>query len=262
VQVGRTPADLANVVAPMVLAIGSPSFPNALIGALREVSNVGHCMVFAFEEDQSARWALGLGNIGIGPDLGAAYAEHFYAADPNRDVILEQRSAQHPIVLPSFSRRMYSDAYRKLFFEDAEIVDKIAAALWVDKICFYVNFYRTVDQGKFTRSETARLASLVPALTAIVARHCQAQDVVAPVKKLENLFATADRFARLAAREKEVCLRILSGYSSEAISTELGVSLHSTFTYRKRAYEKLGISSQNELFGIVLGLMALPPRIH
>jgi DNA-binding CsgD family transcriptional regulator len=76
------------------------------------------------------------------------------------------------------------------------------------------------------------------------------------------LFATTGRFVALTPREKEICLRILSGYSSQAISAELGVSLHSTLTYRKRAYEKIGISSQNELFGIVLGLMALPRRIH
>jgi DNA-binding CsgD family transcriptional regulator len=177
-------------------------------------------------------------------------------------MIREHRSAQHPIVLPSVSRRVYTDSYRKLFFDDARIVDKIAAAFWVDTICFYVNFYRTVDQGKFTRSETARLAGLAPALTAIVARHCQVEDVADLTRKLERLFATTGRFVALTPREKEVCLRILSGYSSQAISAELGVSLHSTLTYRKRAYEKLGISSQNELFGIVLGLMALPRRTH
>jgi DNA-binding CsgD family transcriptional regulator len=48
----------------------------------------------------------------------------------------------------------------------------------------------------------------------------------------------------------------LLGFSSEAISQALGISLHSTLTYRKRAYERLGISSQNELFSIVLGLLA------
>jgi DNA-binding CsgD family transcriptional regulator len=262
VQVDRTPAGLTNALAPVVLAIGQPSFPGALIGSLREVANVGHCMVFAFDEERSAHCPLGLGNIGIGPELGAAYAGHFYVADPNRETILERRSAQQPIVLPSFSRRMYADNYRKLFFEDARIVDKIAAAFWIEKICFYVNFYRTADQGIFTRSEAARLSGLAPALTAIVARHCQTRDTAGPAEKLEKLFATAGRFKALTTREKEVCLRILSGYGSEAISGELGVSLHSTFTYRKRAYEKLGISSQNELFGIVLGLMALPPGIH
>jgi DNA-binding CsgD family transcriptional regulator len=262
VQVDRTPKDIANVLAPMVLAIGAPCFPKALIDALREVANVGHCMVFAFEGEASARCALGLGNIGIGPDLGAAYAEHFYLADPNREMILEHRSAQAPIVLPGFSRRMYTDSYRKLFFEDAEIVDKVAAAFWLERTCFYVNFYRTIDQGKFTRAQAASLAGLVPALTAIVARHCRTEDIAGTTSKLETLFATADRFAVLTPREKQVCLRILSGYGSEAISAELGVSLHSTFTYRKRAYQKLGISSQNELFAIVLGLMALPRRIH
>jgi DNA-binding CsgD family transcriptional regulator len=262
VQADRTRKDIADVLAPMVLAIGQPAFPNALIDALREVANVGHCMVFAFEQEHRVRWALGRGNIGIGPDLGAAYAEHFYVADPNREMILEHRSAQQPIVLPGFSRRMYTDSYRKLFFEDAGIIDKIAVAFWVDRTCFYVNFYRTVDQGRFARPETARLARLVPALTAIVARHCQAEDVAGTTNKLVTLFATTDRFVALTPREKEVCQRILSGYSSEAISAELGVSLHSTFTYRKRAYEKLGISSQNELFAIVLGLMALPRRTH
>jgi DNA-binding CsgD family transcriptional regulator len=262
VQVDRAPASLSHALAPTVLAIGQPSFPRALIGSLREVANVGHCMVFAFEEERSVRCPFGLGNIGIGDELGAAYAGHFYAADPNRETILEQRSAQHPIVLPSFSRRMYSDNYRKLFFEDSRIVDKIAAAYWVGRTCFYVNFYRTLDQGKFTRSQAARLAGLAPVLTAIVARHCQTEDIASTAEKLEKLFATADRFTALTAREKEVCLRILSGYSAEAISAELGVSLHSTLTYRKRAYEKLGISSQNELFAIVLGLMVLSSRIH
>lgn len=258
----RSAGDIARAVAPMVLAIGRQSFPHALIDTLRDVANVGHIMVFAFEEEASARCALGLGNIPIGNDLGAAYSEHFYVADPNRDTILAHRSARQPIVMQNFARRMYSDSYRKLFFEDAEIVDKIAAAFWVDRTCFYVNFYRTEEQGVFSRAEAARLTALVPALTAIVARHCQTDAAASTTDKLATLFATAQRFAALTPREKEVCLRILSGYSSEAISSDLGVSLHSTLTYRKRAYEKLGISSQNELFGIVLGLMALPRRTH
>ncbi|TKW76868.1 MAG: hypothetical protein DI543_18695, partial [Bradyrhizobium icense] len=76
-----------------------------------------------------------------------------------------------------------------------------------------------------------------------------------PLLRLKALFASAAPFAALTGREKEVCLRILSGFSSEAIAAELGISLHSALTYRKRAYEKLGISAQNELFGMVLRLM-------
>jgi hypothetical protein len=95
-QADRAPGDIADILAPMVLAIGLPCFPNALIDALRDVADVGHCMVFAFEEEERARWALGLGNIGIGPDLGAAYAEHFYVADPNREMIPIGATADRP----------------------------------------------------------------------------------------------------------------------------------------------------------------------
>jgi DNA-binding CsgD family transcriptional regulator len=261
-QVNRSPKDVSDVLAPMVLAIGSPSFPTVLMDTVRDVANVGHCMVFAFKEEQTARWALGIGNIAIGPDLGAAYSEHFFLADPNRDTILSGRSAQQTIVLANFSRRMYSDSYRRMFFEDAEIVDKIATAIWLDSTCFYVNFYRTTEQGRFTPHEAGRLSRLAPALTAIVARHCREEDAAEAPMTIESLFAAGEHFKTLTPREKEVCQRILSGYGSAAISAELGISLHSTFTYRKRAYEKLGICSQNELFAIALRLMAVPRRAH
>ena len=143
-----------------------------------------------------------------------------------------------------------------------EIVDKIATAIWLDSTCFYVNFYRTTEQGRFTPHEATRLSRLAPALTAIVARHCREEDVAEAPMTIESLFAAGEQFKTLTPREKEVCQRILSGYGSAAISAELGISLHSTFTYRKRAYEKLGICSQNELFAIALRLMAVPRRAH
>ena len=68
--------------------------------------------------------------------------------------------------------------------------------------------------------------------------------------------------ASLTPREQDVCRRILAGYSSEAISQALGISLHSTLTYRKRAYERLGISSQSELFAIVLHLLTGPRGLN
>ncbi|MFY0100010.1 hypothetical protein ABTQ08_21330, partial [Acinetobacter baumannii] len=83
----------------------------------------------------------------IGGDLGEAYSGHFHASDPNRETIFGQRSETAPILLPTFARRMYSDGYRKMFFEDADIVDKIASAIWFENTCFYVNFYKISAGG-------------------------------------------------------------------------------------------------------------------
>ncbi|MGY8711815.1 LuxR C-terminal-related transcriptional regulator [Bradyrhizobium sp. 18BD] len=249
----------AGDVTSAVLAIGRPDFPNILIDTLRRQAGVGHCMVFALTRAGAARCLLDAGNIPTGGDLGAAYAGQFHESDPNRGALFEAESSA-PIVLPSFAPRMYGARYRKIFFQESNIVDKCATAIWTGDTCFYVNFYRITSQGRFDDAQRARLQAIAPAIGASVARHFQ--QAATPDQNLGTLFATRAPLSALTPREQEVCRRILEGFSSEAISQALGISLHSTLTYRKRAYERLGISSQNELFSIVLRLFAGPHSLN
>ncbi|MBR1133109.1 helix-turn-helix transcriptional regulator [Bradyrhizobium iriomotense] len=235
-----------------VLAIGRSDFPNVLIDTLRRQADVGHCMVFSLSRGGAAHCLLDAGNIPIGGDLGAAYAGQFHESDPNRDALFEGEGGA-PIMLPAFAPRMYGARYRKIFFQDSGIVDKCAAAIWTGDTCFYVNFYRIAAQGRFSAAQRERLEAIAPAIAASVARHFQ--EKATSDQSLAALFATRPPLSALTPREQEVCRRILAGFSSEAISQGLGISLHSTLTYRKRAYERLGISSQSELFAIVLRLL-------
>ena len=155
-------------ITPALLAIGRDGFPQALIGALRRVAGVGHCMVFSFTGPRSASCLLDVGNIPTGRDLGIAYSEHFHRSDPNRDAVFEGQAQATAIMLPTFARRMYSDGYRKIFFDDSDIVDKFAAAIWTGDTCFYVNFYQITAQGRFNREQIARLSAVAPALTAAI----------------------------------------------------------------------------------------------
>ncbi|MBP0112031.1 helix-turn-helix transcriptional regulator [Bradyrhizobium vignae] len=242
-----------------VLAIGRPDFPKVLIDTLRRQAEVGHCMVFALSRAGAARCLLDAGNIPIGGDLGAAYAGQFHESDPNREALFEAEGSA-PIVLPQFAPRMYGARYRKIFFQDSGIVDKCATAIWTGDTCFYVNFYRIAAQGRFSAAQRERLEAIAPAIAASVARHFQ--EAATPDQSLAALFATRPPLSALTPREQDVCRRILAGFSSEAISQALRISLHSTLTYRKRAYERLGISSQNELFAIVLRLLSAPHGLN
>jgi DNA-binding CsgD family transcriptional regulator len=56
---------------------------------------------------------------------------------------------------------------------------------------------------------------------------------------------------RLTEREREVCARALIGMTVEGTALELGVAPTSVATYRKRAYQKLNITSQNEMFALL-----------
>ncbi|WP_027544954.1 LuxR C-terminal-related transcriptional regulator [Bradyrhizobium sp. WSM2254] len=249
----------AGDVTPAVLAIGRPDFPEVLIETLRRQAAVGHCMVFSLSRAGAAHCLLDAGNIPIGADLGAAYAGQFHESDPNRDAMFEGEGGAS-IMLPAFAPRMYGARYRKIFFQDSGIVDKCATAIWVDDTCFYVNFYRVAAQGRFSDAQRERLRAIAPAIGASVARHFQRS--ATPDQSLAALFATRTPLASLTPREREVCRRILEGFSSEAISQALGISVHSTLTYRKRAYGRLGISSQSELFAIVLRLLAGPSGLN
>jgi DNA-binding CsgD family transcriptional regulator len=248
---------ITNDITPAVLAIGNPAFPQILLRTLDLLAGVSHCMVFAFAGERSARCLLGVGNIPIAPELGAAYSEHYYLTDPNRDVLLHEQTTATPIVLPAFAPRMNSHAYRRIFFDNSRIVDKFAVAIWRDRTCYYVNFYKTMSRGRFDRQQSERLLQIAPSVSAVVARHLQDGRSLGfdPMSMVEDLFHRDDAFSYLTARERDVCLGILCGLSSEAISAKFGISIHSTVTYRKRAYDKLGISSQNELFRMVLRLV-------
>ena len=257
-QVDQDVAPQGASLADAVLQIGTAAFPQTLLKAARDLADVDHCMVFGFQSDATVRCLLDVGSIGIGGYLGAAYSEKFYESDPNRDVIFNCKDSRKKLILPSFEKRAYSRQYQQTFFDDAKIVDKFAVAQWINDQCYYTNFYRLERGGCFDATEIHRLNDASEIISAAVLRHCE---ISAPIAKqstvefLERAFHQESRLASLTAREREVCIFILLGYSSEAISELLGVSVHSTITYRKRAYEKLQISSQNELFRIVFDFL-------
>ena len=54
----------------------------------------------------------------------------------------------------------------------------------------------------------------------------------------------------LSDREKQVCRGILLGKKAESIAADMEVAPSTVVTYRRRAYEKLGITSRSALFEI------------
>lgn len=55
----------------------------------------------------------------------------------------------------------------------------------------------------------------------------------------------------MTRRELDVCARTLIGLTAEGIALDLNIKKTSVFTYRKRAYARLGISSQTQLFRLL-----------
>ena len=63
----------------------------------------------------------------------------------------------------------------------------------------------------------------------------------------------------LSEREHEVIHLILLGHNSESVAHQLGISWNTARRHRTRAYAKLGVSSQGELFYAFLRTLGLEP---
>jgi DNA-binding CsgD family transcriptional regulator len=91
-------------------------------------------------------------------------------------------------------------------------------------------------------------------LAAAVERHVAIIEEPSADKEasVTELLRSVPAAAPLSPQEITVCGLIVAGHSTESIALNLGISPHSVVTYRRRAYAKLMVSSQNELFMLLL----------
>jgi DNA-binding CsgD family transcriptional regulator len=101
---------------------------------------------------------------------------------------------------------------------------------------------------------------LAPILTALIEQHWAglaaaggADDITAGVQD-----ALALRHGiRLSQRQAEVALMILQGHSTPSIGLRLGLSAQTVKVFRRQLYAKCNISSQAELFALLVPLLNL-----
>ena len=142
------------------------------------------------------------------------------------------------------------------------VIDKASTIGKVEQGSVYCNFYRMGRSGPYSSKEWQLLESILPLITTLISTHYRilqlnSTDEQRPHRTARSLVhniisKNASPFSQLTPREREVCERILLGYTSVGIGLDLNIAQSSVVTYRRRAYEKLDISTQNELFTLCL----------
>lgn len=241
----------------VVQAVGSDDFGACLGATLHQQLAVDQVMVF--QAAAQAPWrtlvAQNVRDASIAKRLATAYTRHFWARDPKRNVIRSLMPKQ--VELQASEDLLTVDAeYRNTLFVEPNLVDKMSLLFRGASATFYVNFYRSASAGLFARADFDRLQLTCDFLSALVEKHAMLVEPsrTCTVAQMERLFRAAqpEIGASLSSRELQTCARVVLGYSSEAIAIDLGVSVHSAITFRKRAFAKFGIAAHQELFALVL----------
>lgn len=247
--------------------IGTPAFPAAFLGLVNRFAPTTHCSVFSYGYN-GVEHIFSDGPVAstTADDLAKDYISRYFRRDPLYRLLGSTRAGfpsenvQHLNVKEGYDRE-----YREHFFSRTGLIDKISMRGGDDSRTLICNLYRTERQGLFNEDERCLVQTVAPLLSSLIGAHANVPRLGSPlvgkgsVRSFVHEALGSDRplFARLTQRERAVCERILLGFTSEAIALDLNIAVSSVLTYRRRAYERLQISSQHDLFALCLESLGL-----
>ena len=238
----------------LTMAIGEDNFGSQLVATVHAVSGADHIMAFAFSSNRPPRLVVSAGNLDEAAAVRAAtlYAGSLYLLDPNYAEVRAKKTGP----TSWFDFTGCCDHFREAFLDAGGIGDCVAFATAQASVIYYVLAMRR-GAAEFAPGQRWMLMQLGEVIAANIGKHFSYMHALTGQNHLviDRVIAEAASFAALTPRERRVCLGILTGYTSESIAINLEISINSVLTYRKRLYEKLGISSQNELFVKMIGAM-------
>ena len=254
-------------IADVIHVLGQPDFEELLLALLSEAVPIDHCTVFTYSERGDAGHLFTHSRMPAkeAEELARDYVEKYHRDDPNFAAMKELEDTHYH----RFARRDltadYDPAYQNHFFDRRGLIDKASSIGRIEDGQVYCNFYRMTGSAPYTDDDWDTLRDLMPLATALVAAHYDIARARGRVhldngsehilrKSIVHNVVSQDvpPFDLLTGRERQVCERILLGYTTTGIGLDLNIAPASVATYRKRAYRRLGISSQNELFSLCL----------
>lgn len=249
---------IMGAVTSVISAIGTPDFYREFLSFMHLVTGAEHFTAFQIGHSAPRRiFSLSLDGSDMSIQQSTLYTSGgFWREDP---FMIEARrcpSSSEATLLRMDIEELPSGEFRDVLYERVNIRERmmIYGAPLDDK--FGLSILRSADKGYLLSSDLGSLRRLTNIILSLIAKHRRltyqvggAATTLTSLVEIERTIASA--FPR---REAEVCARILYGLSGAGIALDLGIGEETVMTYRKRAYERLGIGSQRELLMWYLSL--------
>ncbi len=245
----------------LVDSLGSNSFGTSFFSFLNAFIDIDDCTVFVLprNDDPTCLIAEGKSNRAVVARHAAEeYVSHYYARDANINRLREELRGRMTALRYVHRDSISDSVYRAKFYDEIDIQEKISVLARFDGGYLYSNFYRSTNHDHFDDGQIAVVREISRFALSCLKKHLGFIGHTHNLGDRENRLQAVYRLltmregAQLTAREADVCARIILGFSTTAISLDLSITENTVSTLRKRAYERLGICSQNELFALCL----------
>lgn len=257
--------DQFDIIGELIESLGNKDFDGYFFRFYDEVLGIAHCTVFEFFGGEQARLVLAVGSTsdtGNSPtSLAYDYVNGFFHEDPYLLELMQVEKSEHPEWKKADPTKIVDEKYREKFYDEPQFTHELILPYKDDRHALIATLYRNSVQGAFTSREEKRASQYVNLSLKLLNKHIQLltlrseRDGIPAVKPYFRVYDLLMQRYDLSPREAEICAMILVGYTTLGISLKLEISTNTVATHRKRAYRKLGIATQNELFCMCFEVM-------
>jgi DNA-binding CsgD family transcriptional regulator len=239
----------------VILSIGKVEFEDVLFDAFHREMRARFVVLHHFRDDVTVETLSAKADRrdGCVHSLVRDYVRRYHIDDPFRSRCMP--ATIRNVELQGLAVNEIADTeYSQKFFIEPGIAGKICVILRRPDDAICLSLYRDCCEGSFDDEDLRRIDMIKSPLAAAFERHLDLKpkrDMPTPAQ-MAALLQGGESGPALSEREAAVCVGIVTGHSNEAIALHLDLSINSVRTYRRRAYAKLQITSQNELFALIL----------
>ena len=248
-------------------ALGGDEFARNLAGFLHLCAPFDNLIVLAYKgEGQPVALYRQSTDPVVFHAMDSEYLTAAYLLDPFHKAHLEQIPHGIYRLLDLAPDQFKRSSYYQVYYQKTTLIDEIAALGYTATGCTVTACMATdATSGRyFSRKAIANLRRFEPVIIALMERHWEnlCFDAREPPADEANMLERVVDIAahrhdvKLSRRQAQVALLILQGHSSASIGLILGISPHTVKVFRKQLYAKCAVSSQVELFAMMMPLMA------
>jgi DNA-binding CsgD family transcriptional regulator len=248
-----------NNLGAIVSALGTSRFADALLGFLKDVSDVEH--VHFFELDGNRPHVLH--SVSLDASGGAERQANMYltrrlfSIDP---WVLEWiEGASDTAALFHVSKSEVQGADMRSYYDAVQIADRVMACGPGEEGILGISLARSQASGGFDAAHMQLELVRDIALPLLIkhrdycAQRAKFSQELLDIARMEERM---QRTTKLPPREIQVAARILRGVTASGIALDLGIGRETVICYRKRLYEKLTLGSYHDLLSWYMGSIA------
>jgi DNA-binding CsgD family transcriptional regulator len=242
----------------VIEAIGTDGYGRACLSLFEQSLEAEHWALFHYRANNSVDCIATASRfyVAAAQENIDRFVVRCHKVDPSMIVLKQQQpelSCVTKIEIGDIRDRQYRHC-----FELTHVQERLSFFARVGSDLHQLSIYRGPRKRTFSSLELKYFSTLASLILATASKHERIGSAATGVPRHLDLEAIERHLeylpGGLSRREREVCSRAAAGKTIEGTALDLNIRKTSVITYRQRAYQKLGISRQNELVALVNNL--------